>query len=63
MYRNKIFHYGSVIADEYNAPERIHNLIYNIIKEMNAKSLLKQLKSIDNFNEKYKKGKDLNMLK
>lgn len=63
MYRNKIFHYGSLIADEYNAPERIHNLIYNIIKEMNAKSLLKQLKSIDNFNEKYKKGRDLNILK
>ena len=59
MYRNKVFHYGSVLADIKNPPARMHNLIYNIIKEMNAQKLLKQLKNIDTFNEKYQRGKKL----
>ena len=63
MYRNKIFHYGSVLADVKNPPARMHNLIYNTIKEMNAPKLLKQLKSIDTFNEKYQRGKKLGLLK
>ncbi len=37
----------------------MHNLIYNTIKEMNAQKLLKQLKNIDTFNEKYQRGKKL----
>lgn len=63
MYRNKIFHYGSLLADEKNKPSKIHNLIYRTIKEMNALHLLKQLKQIDNFNEKYQKGRKLGLLK
>lgn len=59
MYRNKVFHYGSVLADIKNPPARMHNLIYNTIKEMNAQKLLKQLKNIDTFNEKYQRGKKL----
>lgn len=63
MYRNKIFHYGSLLTDDKNPPARMHNLIYNIIKELNAQKLLKQLKAVDTFNEKYQKGKNLKYLK
>ena len=63
MYRNKIFHYGSLLTDSNNPPARMHNLIYKMIREMNAQKLLKQLKTIDRFNEKYQKGKELNYLK
>jgi len=63
MYRNKIFHYGSLLTDEKNKPSKIHNLIYRTIKEMKALHLLKQLKQIDNFNEKYQKGRKLGLLK
>ena len=63
MYRNKIFHYGSLLTDSNNLPARMHNLIYKMIREMNAQKLLKQLKTIDRFNEKYQKGKELNYLK
>ena len=63
MYRNKIFHYGSLLTDSNNQPARMHNLIYKMIREMNAQKLLKQLKTIDRFNEKYQKGKELNYLK
>lgn len=61
MYRNKIFHYGSLLTDDKNPPARMHNLIYNIIKELNAQKLLKQLKAVDTFNEKYQKEKILNI--
>ncbi len=63
MYRNKIFHYGSLLTDSNTPPARMHNLIYKMIREMNAQKLLKQLKTIDRFNEKYQKGKELNYLK
>lgn len=63
MYRNKIFHYGSLLTDDKNPPARMHNLIYNTIKELNAQKLLKQLKAVDTFNEKYQKGKRLKYLK
>lgn len=63
MYRNKIFHYGSLVMDTNNKPAKMHNLIYNTIKEINATRLLKQLKQIDNFNEKYQKGRKLGFLK
>lgn len=65
MYRNKIFHYGSllVVNEEQNRPEKIHNLIYRLIGDMNAQKLLKELKKIDNFNEKYQKGRKLGFLK
>ncbi len=63
MYRNKVFHYGSLITDEKNPPARMHNFIYNIINQMSADKLLKQLKSIDSFNEKYQKGKKMGILK
>lgn len=62
MYRNKIFHYGSLLTDYKNPPAKMHNLIYNIIKELNAQKLLKQLKTFDTFNEKYQKGKKLKFL-
>lgn len=64
MYRNKIFHYGSllVVAEE-NRPEKVHNLIYRLIGDLNAPKLLKELRKIDSFNEKYRKGKSLGILK
>ena len=39
MYRNKIFHYGSllVVAEE-NRPEKVHNLIYRMVGDLNAPS-------------------------
>ena len=64
MYRNKIFHYGSllVVAEE-NRPEKVHNLIYRMVGDLNAPRLLKELRKIDSFNEKYLKGKNLGILK
>lgn len=64
MYRNKIFHYGSllVVAEE-NRPEKVHNLIYRMVGDLNASKLLKELRKIDSFNEKYLKGKNLGILK
>ena len=64
MYRNKIFHYGSllVVAEE-NRPEKVHNLIYRMVGDLNAPKLLKELRKIDSFNEKYLKGKNLGILK
>ena len=61
MYRNKVFHYGSLItvADALNEPARIHNMIYKLIRDMNANAVLKQIKRIDDFDEKYAKGKSL----
>lgn len=64
MYRNKIFHYGSllVVAEE-NRPEKVHNLIYRMVGDLNAPKLLKELRKIDSFNEKYLKGEKLGILK
>lgn len=61
MYRNKVFHYGSLItvANALNEPTRIHNMIYKLIRDMNANAVLKQIKRIDDFDEKYAKGKSL----
>lgn len=64
MYRNKIFHYGSlIVVAEENRPEKVHNLIYRMIGDLNASRLLKELKKIDTFNEKYLRGKKLGILK
>ncbi len=64
MYRNKIFHYGSlIVVAEENRPEKIHNLIYRLLGDLNAPKLLKELKKIDTFNEKYQKGKNIGILK
>ena len=64
MYRNKVFHYGSLITvtDALNEPARIHNMIYKLIRDMNANSVLKQIKEIDRFNEEYTKGRRLGFL-
>ena len=64
MYRNKIFHYGSllVVAEE-NRPEKVHNLIYRMIGDLNAPKLLKELRKIYSFIEKYLKGKNFGILK
>lgn len=61
MYRNKVFHYGSLITvtDPQNEPARMHNMIYKLIRDMNANAVLKQIKQIDDFDEKYAKGKKL----
>lgn len=61
MYRNKVFHYGSLITvtDALNEPARIHNMIYKLIRDMNANAVLKQIKEIDDFDEKYAKGRRL----
>lgn len=61
MYRNEVFHYGSLITvtDALNEPARIHNMIYKLIRDMNANAVLKQIKEIDDFDEKYAKGRRL----
>lgn len=61
MYRNKVFHYGSLITvtDALNELARIHNMIYKLIRDMNANAVLKQIKEIDDFDEKYAKGRRL----
>lgn len=59
-----IFHYGSLlIVAEENRPEKVHNLIYRMVGDLNAPKLLKELRKIDSFNEKYLKGKNLGILK
>ncbi len=65
MYRNKIFHYGSLLAitDELSNPAKMHNTIYSMLKDLSANKLLKEIKRIDTFNEKYIKGKKLGILK
>lgn len=59
-----MFHYGSLIkvVDPLNEPARIHNMIYKLIRDMNANTLLKQIKEIDRFNEEYIKGRRLGFL-
>ena len=65
MYRNKIFHYGSLlcITDDLSNPAKMHNTIYSMLKDMSANKLLKEIKKIDTFNEKYLKGRKLGILK
>lgn len=65
LYRNKVFHYGSLIVQGENMvrPEQIHNMIYSMCSSLGAKKLLKQIREIDTFNEKYQKGKKLRILK
>jgi len=65
MYRNKIFHYGSILVvnDETFTPAKMHNAIYSMLKEMSANSLLKEVRKIDTFNEKYAKCKKIGILK
>ncbi len=65
IFRNKVFHYGSLIAFHYNDTHLgvLHNFMYNIMKNMGANKILKSIKNIDNFNATYKKGKELQILK
>lgn len=51
-----------VVAEE-NRPEKVHNLIYRMVGDLNAPKLLKELRKIDSFNEKYLKGEKLGILK
>ncbi len=63
-YRNKVYHYGSLltVTDPLNEPAKIHNMVYKLIRDMNANSVLKQIKEIDRFNEEYTKGRRLGFL-
>ncbi|MBO4520260.1 MAG: hypothetical protein J5787_03550 [Alphaproteobacteria bacterium] len=47
------------VTDALNEPARIHNMIYKLIRDMNANAVLKQIKEIDDFDEKYAKGRRL----
>lgn len=64
LYRNKVFHYGSllVLSEDVSRPEQMHNMIYSMCRSMNANKLLKHIKQIDTFDEKYKKGKELGII-
>ena len=64
LYRNKVFHYGSllVLSEEMSRPEQMHNMIYSMYRSLNANKLLKFVKKIDSFDEKYKKGKKLGII-
>ncbi len=58
IYRNYVSHYGAILMIEkkLERPEKIHNLIYRLIKDMEGSSILKKLKKIDNFNSIFKLG-------
>ncbi|MBE6451076.1 MAG: hypothetical protein E7016_03835 [Alphaproteobacteria bacterium] len=64
LYRNKVFHYGSLLifSEEMPKPEQMHNMIYSMCRSLNANKLLKYIKQIDTFDEKYKKGKKLGII-
>ena len=65
IFRNKVFHYGSVITFHYEDTHLgvLHNFIYNITRNLGANKILKSIKSIDKFNATYIKGKELKILK
>jgi hypothetical protein len=65
LYRNKVFHYGSllVIKDKYENPAHIYNITYNLMKSLGAKSLIKAIKEIDTFDFVYQKIRKANVLK
>lgn len=65
IYRNKIFHYGSLLCldNELLKPAKMHNMIYSMIKDLGAKKILNHIIKFDRFNEKYNKGKNLKILK
>ena len=65
LYRNKVFHYGSLLVytDDYDKPQHIHNVVYNLLRIMGAVKLSKIIRSIDSFDDVYLKGKSLNILK
>lgn len=65
LYRNKVFHYGSLLVyiDNYDKPQHIHNVVYNLLKIMGAVKLSKIIRGIDSFDAVYMKGKSLKILK
>ncbi len=58
-YRNRFSHNGSLLlCSKRQMPcHKIHNLIYRMIKEMGANTVLNQIKKIDRFNEVFTDGK------
>lgn len=58
FYRNKIFHYGSVLQSNKKllSPEKMHSLIYRYIKDIGGNKILKEVKAIDRFDAVYEKG-------
>ncbi len=65
LYLNKVFHYGSLLVytDNYDKPQHIHNVVYNLLRIMGAVKLSKIIRSIDSFDAVYMKGKKLRILK
>lgn len=56
-YRNRIFHYGSIIHPSLPIhPQRMHALITATFKDLNAENVLLELRSIDRFHAIYQKG-------
>ena len=64
LYRNKVFHYGSLLVfkDDYDKPQHIHNVIYNLLRTMGANKLSKIIREVDSFDAVYLKGRQLKML-
>ncbi len=61
-YRNRIFHYGSIINPNLATnPQRMHSLIKATFKDLDAESVLVELNSIDRFESIYNKGKAYNI--
>lgn len=62
---NKVFHYDAIMfaKEERFKCTKIHNLIYKLIRDMNGKSTLKKIKSIDSFDSVYLKGIEKKFLK
>lgn len=65
LYRNKVFHYGSllVVKDDYENPAHIYNITYNLMRSLGAKKIVKAIKEVDSFDFVYQKIKKLKILK
>ena len=48
--------------DDYDKPQHIHNVIYNLLRTMGANKLSKIIREVDSFDAVYLKGKQLKML-
>lgn len=65
QYRNRFSHNGSLlICHKRHIPcEKMHNVIFRIMKELDANAVLNRIKKIDRFNEVYTDGRKSGFIK
>ncbi len=63
-YRNRFSHNGSLlICCRQQMPcHKVHNLLLRLMRELDARAVLKQIKKIDRFNEVFTDGKNLGFI-